>query len=98
MNDRRIYVPGVPDECENDCGSRCGGGCGGGAIPIVGSDNDVDVLFRPGDFVKSKLTKDKLMVLKVEPDSPVTYIVRTNTYQMAQMFEFELEALDEQAS
>ena len=83
MSDRRIFFPG------------CGGNCDGGGIPLIGGSSDADILFKQGDIVVSKLTGEKLMVLKSEPDQPITYVVRTGTYQMVQVFEFEIQALNE---
>lgn len=90
MNDRRIITT---RDCGDDCDESCRGNCG--AIPIIGATNDDDMLFKPGAMVMSKLTGEKLMVLKTEPDCPVTYIVRTKEYQMVQMFEFEIVGLEE---
>jgi hypothetical protein len=85
-----IYIPGGDDSCGGNCGGNCGGGCGG--IPVIGGARE---LFRPGDMIKMKLTDEVVMVLKAEADDPITYIVRTKTYQMVQLFEFEVEAIEE---
>ena len=81
---------GDDDGCGSGCGD-CGGACNTSRLiqnPI--EDIDEDLLFKPGTMVRSKLTGEELMILKAEPDSPVSYLCRTPKYEMIRMFDFEL--------
>ena len=74
------------DEVEEECSGGCEG-CGG-CLPQPTND---DSALTPGTFVVSKLTGQKLMLIKAEPENPPSYIVRTRDYQLVRLFDFELE-------
>lgn len=81
------------DDCEDGCSSCSSfGGCSSRVIPQPTAQDDEEMLFKPGTMVISKLTGDRLMVLKAEPDNPVSYVCRTPKYEMVRIFDFELEA------
>lgn len=92
MSDFRIINKRDENKDEdNGCCSNCNecGGCS--SIPLSGIADDSEILFKVGDIVRSKLTGDKLMVLGVEKNTPVSYIVRTNTYETVMLLDFEIE-------
>ena len=88
MSDFRIVdrrSEGSEDEQPQE---HCGDGCNGchTQVPCVNEDD----LFRPGMIVESVFTGEQLMVIKAEPDNPVSYVCRTKKLEMVRMFEFEL--------
>jgi hypothetical protein len=98
MSDSRIILPFGNGSNEDESCGGCGqcGGCGNPQTQSV--QGNEESMFAPGTVVMSKLTGQKLMVLESGQNKmgSMMYVVRSYDYQAHQLFDFEVEALEEE--